>query len=394
MRVTPFLLCLPFALAIAAPPAKADQSPEYVGPPVIIPGPPSPPISVRPGALAGPMEDTRLHLPDAEATCDGAPLAATYSDPLPAVQRRVGASYEDTVLAFSVAADGRTLDIRSVEGATAASDRLQASLAAWRFPPHARKDCRLIVRWRTVSVEQADTSDLLTYFAVTRDRGALRDAVAKRLGGPNSDCDDRFGGRRPAVMAYPDFEKGRRPPPGGRSWTVVRWNIDAEGRNTDIATLGSSGDVDLDAEARRTMADSRMRPGPARTGCVYNFYRTGETLEAPPMPPEDQRPDPLQQCPASVAERFKPQSNLVFPTAFRDRPIEGWALIRFDVAPWGQIGNAAVVEAQPATAFGTQALQLVQSSRASGGFEAGVRCVVPVRYKMPAENAAPEADQN
>ena len=51
-------------------------------------------------------------------------------------------------------------------------------------------------------------------------------------------------------------------------------------------------------------------------------------------------------------------------------------------------------EAQPAAAFGVDALRLVQSSQATPGFEAGVRCVVPVRYKLQDETAAPDVDQN
>ncbi|MDO9610205.1 MAG: energy transducer TonB [Brevundimonas sp.] len=394
MRAIQFPLYALAAAAVAAGSAKADQLPEYVGPPVIIPTPPPPPIIVRTGALAEPVEAAILRVPQAEATCEGVVVAPTYNDPLAAAPQRQGASYGDAVLAFSIGPDGRTLDIRPDEGPPILFDTLQAGLAAWRFPAQARKDCRLTVHWRAVGVDEAETPDLLNYFAVNRDRGALRDAVAKRLGGAGADCGDRFGGRRPAVMAYPDFQKGHRPPPGGRSWTVVRWNIDAEGRTTDVETLGSSGDVDLDAEARRATADSRMHPGPARVGCVYNFYRLGETLEAPPMPPEDQRQDLLQQCPPAVAERFKVRSHLGFPRAFRDRSIEGWALIRFDIAPWGQIGNASVIEAQPAAAFGVDALRLVQSSQATPGFEAGVRCVVPVRYKLRDETAAPDVDQN
>ena len=49
------------------------------------------------------------------------------------------------------------------------------------------------------------------------------------------------------------------------------------------------------------------------------------------------------------------------------------------------IGNVAVVEAQPAAAFGEEARRLVQSSRAAPGLDAGVRCVVPVHYRMPTE---------
>ncbi len=72
--------------------------------------------------------------------------------------------------------------------------------------------------------------------------------------------------------------------------------------------------------------------------------------------------------------------------------IEGWALVRFDFATWGQVGNLSVIEAQPASAFAESAGRTVLSGRADPGFTAGVRCVVPVRYRIgdtpaPAEEA-------
>jgi TonB family protein len=282
MRAVQIALCVLAGAVIPAGSAQADQRPEVVGLPVIVPT--SSPVSVRPGRQPLPVEDSVLRLPDPETTCEDGAAPPLYSEILPAQVQGWGPLDGDTVLTFSIAADGRTMDIRPAGSAPAAFDTLQAGLAAWRFPAQARKDCRLTVRWRNTPLAEAETPDLLNYFAVNRDRGGVRDAVVKRLGGPGADCGERFGGRRPAVMAYPDFKQGRRPPPGGRSWTVVRWNIDAEGRTTDIETLGSSGDSDLDAEARRATAESRMQPGPARTGCVYNFYRIGETLPAPPRP--------------------------------------------------------------------------------------------------------------
>ena len=395
MRAIQTALCAFAVGVISAGSAHADQQPEYVGPPIITPTPPPPPVAVRFGALGQPVENAVLRLPETESTCEGLAVQPLYSETLPAQQAaRQGESDAETVLSFSIAADGRTVDIRPADAAPIAFATLQAGLAVWRFPAQARKDCRLTIRWRSVRLDEAETPDLLNYFAVTRDRGALRDAVAKRLGGDGADCGDRFGGRRPDTVVFPDFEKGRKPAPGGRSWSVTRWNIDAEGRATDVETLGSSGDADLDSEARRATAETRMHPGPARTGCVYNLYRSGETLAAPPMKPEDQREDPLQQCPATIADRFSVRANPVFPTVFRDRSVEGWALIRFDIAPWGQIGNASVIEAQPAAAFGVDALRLVQTSQATPGFEAGVRCVVPVRYTLQDDDGPVDADQN
>ena len=175
---------------------------------------------------------------------------------------------------------------------------------------------------------------------------------------------------------------GQRPPPGGKAWTVVRWDVNAQGRATNVRTLGSSGDRAFDGESRRAVSATVVEGGAPLKGCVYNFYRNGESLPAPDFPIRDE--DPLQVCPAEIGTRFKtratPES---FPNAFRERGIEGWALVRFDLATWGEVGNVEVIDAQPAAAFGDAARRTVQSGRAEPAYTAGVRCVVPVRYTMP-----------
>ncbi|QYF86043.1 energy transducer TonB [Brevundimonas sp. PAMC22021] len=332
--------------------------------------------------------------PVAETTCGDTPVQPAYREDLPpASASETLEGPQTSVFRFAVAADGRTRDIRpdgmagsSYNYATATRGvTVQANLAAWRFDGGARSDCRLTITYRPTRIEEASPSLLMRYYAVTRDRGPLRDAVARRLAGPGANCmvPDRPR-RRPQTTSHPDFELGQRPPPGGYAWTVVRWNVDAAGRYTDVETLGSSGDAVFDTEARRAMGDSRLHPGQPANGCVYNFYRTGPNLSAPPIPPEEEREDPLQQCPEAITARLSPVRDLPYPPAFRARGIEGWALVRFDIASWGQIGNVAVLEAQPAAAFG-EAQSLVSQRRATPGFEAAIRCVQPVHYRMGAD---------
>ena len=68
-----------------------------------------------------------------------------------------------------------------------------------------------------------------------------------------------------------------------------------------------------------------------------------------------------------------------FPEPFRKRSIEGWAIVRYDVAPWGAVGNVKVLESQPSEDFGKQATIMLQNaalppSRGMTG------CVDRVRY--------------
>lgn len=340
-----------------------------------------------------PPEQSLLQIPTYGVTCGGAAIRPTYADDLRIETVRFGSEKPGVTLSFSIAEDGRTRDIRSsstrthpseeiVISSTPPTDQEQAALAAWRFSGGPRSDCRLTIRYTAKPVVEASNGDLLRYFAVTRTRGPIRDAVAARLAGPDANCGgDRRGGRRPRTVSYPDNNIGQRPPPGGRSWTVLRWDVDAEGRATGVETLGSSGDAAFDAETRRAVSATVVEGGAPLKGCVYNFYRVGERLPAPNLP--EREDDPLQNCPAEVSTRFQargaPES---FPTAFRERGIEGWALVQFDLATWGQVGNVEVIDAQPA-AFGDSGRRTVQSGRAEPSNSAGVRCVVPVRYVLP-----------
>ncbi|WEK40255.1 MAG: energy transducer TonB [Candidatus Brevundimonas colombiensis] len=393
------LIGLGLTLTLTTSPALAATSGQALEPLRVSP--------VRDGRLFVAEPSSLLQVPSTEIACGGQPIQPLYADDL-AVGAVRSAAHERpaVVLTFSVDAQGRTRDIRPAPDGPSnptgpiiipqlnPAEAEQAALAAWRFQAAPRADCRATIRYSTKPLEAATTDDLLRYFAVTRTRGALRDIVARRLGGPGADCgSDGRGGRAARTISVPDFKIGRRPPPGGRSWTVVRWNVNAAGRATGVETLGSSGDIDLDREARRAVADTVLRPGAPLTGCVFNFNRIGDTLPAPDMPAPDQ--DPQQVCPADISDRLRltvaPER---FPAAFAKRRIEGWALIRFDLATWGQTGALEVIDAQPAATFGEDGRRMIGSARAEAAPTAAVRCVVPIRYLLPVAASGPEATRD
>ncbi len=256
-----------------------------------------------------------FRIPSTDIQCDGQAVQPTYSDDLRL--ETTGPSRRDRTavsLLFSVDDTGRTFDIRSPQTTTPgpirviiptdiASQQEQAALAAWRFEG-PRRDCILTIRYAFQPLVEATTSDLLRYFAVTRTRGPIRDAVAARLAGPNANCGgERRGGRAPRVVSYPDYKIGQRPPPGGQSWTVVRWDVEADGRAVDVETLGSAGDTAFDAETRRAVSETVVESGGPLKGCVFNFYRNGENLPAPVM--RQISDDPLQNCPPKSARASK-----------------------------------------------------------------------------------------
>lgn len=355
----------------------------------------TPPVRTGYRPVDTPPEQSRLQIPTYDVTCGGAAIRPTYADDLRIETIRFGSEKPSVTLSFSITEDGRTRDISPssahmhppsdeiVISSTPPTDQEQAALAAWRFSGGPRRDCSLTIRYAAKPLVEASKGDLLRYFAVTRTRGPIRDAVAARLAGPDANCGgERRGGRSPRTVSFPDYKIGQRPPPGGRAWTVVRWGVDAEGRAVDVETLGSSGDTVFDVETRRAVSETVVQGGAPLRGCVANFYRTGERLPAPALP--EREDDPLQNCPAEVRTRFQargaPES---FPAAFRERGVEGWALVRFDLATWGQVGNVEVIDAQPAAAFGDSGRRTVQTGRAEPSNTPGVRCVVPVRYVLP-----------
>lgn len=328
---------------------------------------------VRPQSATSP-EQALFLIPSTDIQCDGQAVQPTFSDDLRV--ETTGPSRRDRTavsLLFSVDDTGRTFDIRSPQTTTPSnspiiiptgigSEHEQAALAAWRFDG-PRRDCIMTIRYTAKPFIEATTGDLLRYFAVTRTRGPIRDAVAARLAGPDANC----GGERR----------------GGRARRAV-----------NVETLGSAGDTAFDAETRRAVSETVVENGAPLKGCVFNFYRYGENLPAPVM--QQTSDDPLQNCPPEVGARFQARATPeTYPQAFRDRGIEGWARVRFDFATWGQIGNVGVIDAQPAAAFGDAGVRVVQTSRADSGFEAGVRCVAPIRYVLsqsPGAGASPTSD--
>lgn len=321
---------------------------------------------------------------EALATCAGEPVVQESGPPFIPIgggDLMPSASHGEAVsaiLTFAIGPDGRPRDIRSPEDGRqlkqAADDRNQATLAAWGFPRSTRSDCRLAITYHPVRVETASLEALAAYFGANRQTGPLRDAVERELAGAAASCE-----RPPRPLSYsvPDFNApGKRP--GLQDWSVVRWSVDSEGRPHEVQILASSGAAAFDEQVREAARRVRRAPDQPVRGCVYNWYRRGATVPAPPMPPPPADPD--QVCPASIIASWRPRVS-PGPEAFLERGIEGWALVRFDIAPWGEVGKVELVEAQPAGAFGEAAVDMVRRSWAGRG-EGAVGCLQPVEFRI------------
>ncbi len=378
------------AIALGLPAAAVAQvvPPPTVAEPLVVGLEPAPSPS---------FANLFLREPVVAVTCAGQALGPVHSERLPpaVIARPAGAGAPTDPLAvksfsFAVAPDGRPLSIRRVAAPPSEAvyildpvgeSEVQASLASWRFPAQARSDCLLTVEDRQNPAAEAPTPLLARALALSSRYGqgpALRAALAR----PGDDC---LTGSPARTWVFPD---GRlQPPPGGRSWGAVRYSIDADGRTFDLQVLDASSEA-AGAALRDSLAASTFAPSRPRTGCVAVISRYGDALgEAPPAPPELEA---ANRCGLEVLDRIT-LGALDYPDAFLDRGIEGWAVIRFDLASWGRIGGVEVVAAEPAAVFGAAAQRIFTGARVTPAFEHAAGCVQRVRFRLPGDGETPNA---
>ena len=160
---------------------------------------------------------------------------------------------------------------------------------------------------------------------------------------------------------------------------MTRYDIDAQGKPTRAATVAGSGNAALNRAAVDAIARSRFEAG-ARRGCLAPTGLRAAILPAPPAPEEDAMRPAGATCPVKLPNVRPP--TLTMPDAYRKRSIEGWAIVAYDVAPWGATGNARVLAAEPTTEFGDWALGVVRSVTKPASNTGYVGCLDRVRFKM------------
>jgi len=187
--------------------------------------------------------------------------------------------------------------------------------------------------------------------------------------------------RTPDVIAYPDL-RGFNDKSASPAWAGVRYSIDANGAVRDVTIVARGGDAAFADAAASSIAESRFQPGLARTGCHAAFTARPKITPAPPRPDIKVFDRPGDACTLTREAMNAPETK-IFPPAYAKTAVAGWAIIRFDVAPWGQIGNVEVVTSQPSDAFGVAARNLVSSSRPSAPATGYRGCLVPIVYAVP-----------
>jgi TonB family protein len=337
-----------------------------------------------------------------EARCAGtvqAPLLA--EQPLPTstyVPRNSASKMEPVRLRFRIDGSGRTSNIKSVTGAPTtfyvSHSDVQAAFAAWRFRAGgARSDCEIEFALEAAPIESADLKSIYRYLVFQGPRSPGGNAVIARAAfersKPPGDC---FTGDGPNVRtrAYPAFEKIPQAQ-GTLSHSMIGFDVDAGGKPSNVRLLDSGGNVELDRQSLDAVSRSSFAPG-ARTGCTYPYYRRqSDPLKAPEAPPASSFRSEESNCPAELGQwAYIPA--FTFPPDFNRRAIEGWAAIRYDLAPWGATGNLSVLAAEPAEAFGAQAMRIVSQARRapSSGYSG---CVTLVRFVLAPSGASPAAGE-
>jgi TonB family protein len=323
-----------------------------------------------------------------EVTCAGgarvAPAQFVSPDPQPLVTRMAIAP-EQVAIGFALDAEGRPRDITA---AIPPRFRLQMrdfmpSLRASRFLVDGpRTGCTISYTPVIQSIAEAPLEKLAQLGVAQRMR--MGKEVWDRLSPGNCYDTPRLA---PLSRSYPDFRKLTRRE-GTRNWTFVTYDVGSDGVPANVATAFTSGYGALDDEARAAVAAGRYAGGP-RTACLQAWWTGTETIPAPPIPPASE----TQGNPAcEIKDRWAKEPRLVFPPNYQQRAIEGWAILRYDVAPWGEIGEIKVVDAQPSSEFGEAAMGVIRNARFKP-IESGLTgCIDRVIFRIRAQPDNGESD--
>lgn len=289
---------------------------------------------------------------------------------------------------FRIDAEGRPLDIEREVGkfapqtyAYVQSDDVAPAFATWRFAGgNPRAKCRITFEATGSPAIEAPLSLVRRYIVAPHNRSPEERQFFKRIQAADSDC---FGANSPEVRlrAFPAFERISQAR-GTWSYAMAGFDINASGKPFNVRIVDSDGNAALDRATIDAVQRSRFAPS-AKHGCTYPYYRRPkEPLEAPKAPEAATFAPADAKCPADQTG-WTSMPSLRFPAGFQQRSIEGWAVIGYDVAPWGATGNVRVLAAEPAAMFGEEARSIVSMARQAPSQAGRSGCVDIVRFVMP-----------
>ncbi|MGU3390378.1 energy transducer TonB [Sphingomonas sp. M1A8_2b] len=317
--------------------------------------------------------------------CGGVAIAFSQAPaPMPAL-RWSGASniLKSVDYSFTIDATGRPLDVaRGSKDYLPAGADLAPALVAAKFPAgKARQGCSLTFVPAASAVSEAPVTAVMTYIMFPEQRPTL--AMFARTRPAGSTCFDP----PPEIRnrAFPAFDAIPKQT-GQAGWSMIGFDIDARGKPVHLKHEAGNGNAVLDKASLVAVADSKFAPG-ARTGCQYPYWIAAATLASPSMPEEAPFRPASATCPLKADWATKPPLN--YPRNFGRRWIEGWAIVGYDVASWGEIGNVRVLASQPSAEFGEQASQMLRSAKWTASATGYVGCVDRVSFRMPRPGVKP-----
>ncbi|MEZ0495443.1 energy transducer TonB [Sphingomonas sp. IW22] len=346
--------------------------------------PPPPPVAVSSQHIAS---DPRLvRWMPSSIVCAGAEVNATARRPY------VGLIWGDRPLTeqhfrFDIDARGRAVGIASVDASAPeavpawqpARDDVVPSLAASDLSgARERRDCRISYRGEAFSIESAPLPDLISYTVRPMGQRMPESGWARIRGG----VDDCVREPRAPWLKHvtPDWRKVTAQP-GVDDWVLLGYDLDGEGRPDKVRVVTGTQNAQVDSAAIAALHESQMVTDGPRRGCLVPYHRPAARLLAPESPETASLRPAGATCPDRADWMTPPR--LTFPEPFRRRSIEGWAVVAYDVAPWGEVGNLRVLTAQPAADFGTAALNVLRAAKRKPVDGAGYTgCVERIYFKM------------
>lgn len=280
---------------------------------------------------------------------------------------------------FSIDAEGAVIDLTRLSMPTMwPGDEQAAALATWRFAAGApAKGCRLDLTPTTVALSEASPAKLFEIIALQGRQAppVVSEALSKR-----GDC-HKQPVRRPQIVVYPDlraFDNTSIAP----AWAGIQYGIDANGAVRDVTIVARHGEAAFADTAAASVTESRFLSGSPRTACYAVFSASTRATPARPRPELKAYKRPGDTCEVTREALNIPEAKM-YPPAYAARKVPGWAILRFDVAPWGAVGNIEVLASQPSDAFGAAARNLVANARPNPPASGYRGCLVPVIYAIP-----------
>ncbi|WP_165912054.1 TonB family protein [Novosphingobium sp. PhB165] len=280
-------------------------------------------------------------------------------------------------LQFDIDSAGRAVSIKDKH----AFGDFGPALAASKFPATARQGCSITYMASAQPVASASVADLVSYM-ISPIVGALPPEGWARIRLEGT-C-GQLPRPQPLLRAFPDF-RHIAGTPGVKDWAAIAYDTDAEGKPIHVRLFQSNGNAALEDAAVKAISDSRFSGG-ARTGCTYPYWRMPKQLPAPAMPDKSAFPASGTACPADRKWATPPVKR--YPGAYSRRRIEGWAIVRYDIAPWGVVGNVTVLAAQPSEQFGDEAARSLETAKFEPSPQGASGCVERMKFVMPADGSA------